>query len=323
MGRTVRRAEQLGPGDYYLAHPGAEWEEASPFRARELFVDALQDVAPEKCEHLREVVNPTVQQVFDARGNLERLECILEDRGLAWDWPPKEWPKYGDAFHGWPPPTPEGTAEMPLGEMYRIVVTRFNCWQFHGWLIPTLLRDDLDAWSSRWNLTENPWVAGHFLARMCKARFLTDGQSPTEPRKLDHTVFPSPGVLAWFGDSLVDHFHIPGGPKSKDSRFRQWDPTQEAWSEWQKAAKDVFAQALQLYKARVLEECETRSIRVTPKPRHLERNLRRLVGFQVLGKTHEELRSEGEYDVKAVQKAIARTSVIVGLKLRTSSSASL
>ena len=179
-------------------------------------------------------------------------------------------------------------------------------WRFYGWLLANLLGDALDSWSEKWHLKENLWVAGHLLTRNCKARLFPRKDEVRHDVKLDYMVFGSPGVLASFKDPLDEAF----------GSFREWDPTQEQWSEWRDAAGEVWCKAVADHKARVLKECEVRHLSPTPEKWFAERHFCRLVRFQVLGQTQQELREKNE-DVKAVQKALRRTAELVGIRLRS------
>ena len=296
----------FGPGEYHVGGWSDDVDKVT-FGAREYFVDVLAQEVPEAVERFREDVESTVRDVFDAHGDREALRVLLEQGGGSWDWPPREWPRYGEGFLG-SAPTPPGTLGKPLDETMRILQYCALSWPFYGWRLTTLLRDFLDSWSEKRNLQQNPCVASHLLARICKAHFISeDGKEPGDETKLDHRVFPSLGVLAWFPDSLGDFFP-----------FREWDPTQERWSDWRKAAEARFREALNAYKDRVQEEARRRNLESTPTKREAERDFRFLIRFQVLGETHEKIAEESGFDdVKVVQKCIRRTAELAGLVLRT------
>lgn len=304
---TVRR---FGRGDQYIPGvrdaDGPDEPDEATFQAREYFVDILQEEAPEAYDDFRQRVEPTFggleptfREVFDAPGDPESLQTLLEQ---WWESPPSEWSPYAEAFLGWPPPIPRGTPDRPLDQVIRIALIR---WRFHAWLLTSILGDELYSWSEAWHLEENLWVASHLLARSCKARLLFHGDEAQRDVNLDHVVFGSPGVLAPFKDSMDKSF----------GSFPEWDPTQEEWGKWRKAAEDPFRKALANYEARVLEQCEVHHLSPTPEKRESERDFRRLVRFQVLGKTQRELREKDE-DLKAVQRVLRRTAKIVGLRRR-------
>lgn len=326
---------RFGKGDRHLRSFPPEQPSSNPdlgdeqtFRAREYFVDLLEEEAPDLIVDFLQRVKPTFQEVFDhAWPDPPRLDnaaeaalkSLLKGRDLDWEWPPENpiWsPHSGDspfaeAFGGWPPPTPSEMEERPLDSDFLQELMHWrHCWALLGWLLAGLLGDELESWSEAWNLEENRWVASHLLARTCKARLLG-----VEKAQLDHVVFGSPGVLARFTDSLAEGF----------GSFRDWDPTQEQWGDWRKAAMVQFKRVLKRYKKLVLEKADGPEFRLasTRTKKESARDFRRLIRFQVLLKTSKDLLEEGdevEQDVKNVQASIRRTAVLVGLPLRTSPS---
>ena len=313
---------RFGPGEYYVGGWSDDVDQVT-FTLRELFVDILQDEARNAYADFHERVKATVHAVFDAHGDQEALTALLEQSGLAWNWPPpddSEWPPYGEGFLG-PAPIPPETFDMPLSDIVRPFGRWNRCWPFHGWLLRTLLEKDLDSWSEDRNLGgENPWVASHLLARICKSHLTShDGRGPSDETKLDHRVFPSRGVLAWFEDSLGEFFDLPGD-RHDDSRprqpFRSWDPTQEQWSDWSQEAGKRFENALKHHRAAVEAAAKSRGLKKTPDKRKVERDLRLLVRFQVLRETLQSLRKKGEH-IRTTQRSVERAADLVELRRRT------
>ncbi len=298
----------LGPGEYHVVGFTDDVDEVK-FRCRERFLDLLREEAPNAYADYHERVKASVHTVFNAKGDQATLTVLVEEAGFTWDWPPSddsEWPPYGEGFLG-ASPTPPGTFKMPLNDIVRIFRRPDRCWRFHGWLLRTLLREDLDSWSERWNLGENPWVASHLLARICKAHlFSEDDNGLGDETKLDHRIFPSLGVLACFLDSLGDSFDT----------FREWDPTQELRRDWEHAARERFENAVKHYCAAVEAKAEVPGLKKTPDKRKVERDLRRLVRFQVLHETLESLRKSGEHE-RTTQRAVEGAADLVGLRRRT------
>lgn len=331
-------SNRFGDGDFYAWGP----REEPTFKAREYFVDVLQNEVPNAYKDFKERLRPTFHEVFDVAwtsapefdGKAEdALRALFKLRGHSWGWPlqaddlrirledlikagePADWSTikwgtpYMQAFDHWPPPTPTGTwgrMSVSVDEHQRIVSMWARSWYLLGGVLTTLLEDELTSWSKKWHLQGNEWVASHLLARRCKARLLED-----EEARLDHVSFGIPwGMTVSFLDALAESFRD----------FLDWDPTGKQWGSWRKDAEDRFRQTVNTYKDRVQESCENprNALRPTrPETRQAARDFGYLVQFQVLHQTQEQIRHQAGMDeVKAVGKAIHRAADSAGLTLR-------